>query len=106
MKFPFLFTKEIADPFVQGNFSRLSAFFKADPITKCELSFFEITETGAVTDKDFPHNLGYEPKDIILLHNLNNVALTWVYTAFNATNIRYTLGGATTLRFLLGRYAE
>jgi len=106
MKFPFLFTKEITDPFIQGNFSRLVSYFTKDPFIKGEFKFFEITEPGAVANKDFPHNLGYEPRDIILMHNLNNTTLTWHYPDFTSTNIRYTLSGATTLRFLLGRYAE
>lgn len=105
MMFPFLFTQEIKDLWVQQNFTRLKNYFASYPFTKSEFTFFEIVETGAVTNKDFPHNLGFEPRDIIMLHNLNNVTHTWVYTEFNSATIRYTLGGATTIRFLLGRYA-
>ena len=106
MIFPFLFTKEIKDLWVQQNFPRLKNYFAAYPFVKGEFGFYEITEPGAVAAKDFPHNLGFQPADIILMHNLNNVTLTWHYTDFTTTNIRYTLSGATTIRFLLGRYAE
>lgn len=104
--FPFLFTKEITDQWTQENFLRVQDFFKAFPFIKGEFKFFEIVETAAVTNHEFPHNLGFQPKDVILLSNLENVALTWSYKDFTTDKIKYTLGGPTTLRFFLGRYAE
>lgn len=110
--FPFLFTKEIKDQWTQENFLRLADFFAKDGLTLCQFKFFEFVvpeiagrTTAYPKTSILPHNLGFVPKDIITLHNLNNATLTWNYSAFDATNISFTVSAATTIRALIGRYA-
>lgn len=110
--FPFLFTKEIKDQFAQENFLRIADYFAADPFTSSHFQFFEFVVpaiSGRTTTYPYtsvlPHNLGFQPKDVLLLHNLNNATLTWNYADFTETNISFTVSAATTIRALIGRYA-
>ena len=105
MTFPFLLRKEIKDEFSQENFTRIQDYFRALALDRCEFQFFEIVYAGAVTAASHPHQLNFVPKDVILLHNLANTTVTFLYSQFDRTNIYVTTGAATTLRFLLGRYS-
>lgn len=102
--FPYLYRKEIPDEFAQENFKRILDYFTKDAITRANFEFLTVSPTAAVTNLKVPHKLGYVPKDVILMHNLNNVTVTFNYSKFDATNIDVTLSGATTIRFLAGRY--
>jgi len=101
--FPKLFRKEIQDAHIQENFVRINDFFADDPVSNGGFKFFEVFAPGAVTDFSFPHNLGYQPKDVILMHNSQNATVTFNYLAFDSTFIKFTTSGPTVLRFLLGR---
>lgn len=101
--FPSLFKKEIEDAFIQENFKRINDFFLEDPVSNGGFKFFEVSIPTAVTGYQHPHNLGYQPKDVILLHNSTNATVTFNYLAFDKTFIDITTSGATVLRFLLGR---
>lgn len=103
MIFPYLYTKEIVDPKAQDNFKRITNYFKASPIDRCDFKFFEVEASGTFL---YPHNLAYTPKDVILLHNLNNATVTFNYANFTRTDISITVSAPTTLRFLLGRYED
>lgn len=105
MSFPFLLRKEVKDEFSQENFKRIQDYFTGLALDRCNLEFFEVEYAGAVTAAPHPHQLKFIPKDVILLHNLTNTSVTFLYDQFDRTNIYITTGAATTLRFLLGRYA-
>lgn len=102
--FPKLFVKEIDNQFLQENFKRIRDFFSADAPTRCAFEFLEFDVPGALVNFKYPHSLGYQPKDIILMHNSENAGVTFNYPKFNATSIDLTSTGATTLRLLVGRY--
>lgn len=110
MSAPALQLASIADPIVQENFSNLADFYRGDPFSRGEFKFFEfvIPSTNAAISYPYsliqPHGLGFMPKDVILLHNLNNVAVTWEYSSFTVNTITVTVGAATTLRALIGRF--
>lgn len=101
--FPFMFTKEVKDAYAQENFLLMADYFKSDPFVQGGFKFFEVTHAAAISNHLFVHNLGFHPKDLILMHNLTNVSVTFDYANFDANHIKYTLSGPTTLRFLLGR---
>ena len=101
--FPTLFRKEIDDEFIQANFQRLMDYFDDHPMIQGDFKFFEIELPSAVANFTYPHNLGYQPKDLILMHNSQNVTVTFNYLSFDREFISFTTSGATTLRFLLGR---
>lgn len=102
--FPSLFKKEIEDTFIQENFRRIVDYFAGEPLNKCGFKFFKIEVPGAVTNFKWPHSLGYQPKDVIVMHNEQNATVTFNYLKFNSTSIDLTSSGATTLRILLGRF--
>lgn len=103
--FPVLLTDQVEDQYAQENFLRISNYFEEFPIDRCSFHFFEKIFTQAETNFRFPHSLTFVPKDVILLHNYNNVSVTWRYSQFNFESVFLDVGAATTLRFLLGRHA-
>lgn len=107
---PKLEVKGLADEIAQDNFIALNDFFAKDPFSRSEFKFFEFvvpTNNVAVSYPYTlvqPHSLGFMPRDVILLHNRNNVTVTWNFNDFTATTISVTVSGATTIRALIGRY--
>lgn len=111
--FPYLYTKEVADTYAQDNFLRIAAYHKADPIALGGFKFFTFTVPKISTVAHtypftavVPHNLGFQPKDVLLLHNSTNATLTWNYQDFTTTVISFTVSAPTTIRALIGRYEE
>lgn len=104
MNFPVLLKKEIEDLYTQENFKRLGEYYLQDALTRCKFEFLTLTTTGSVTNFKLVHKLGYVPKDVILMHNLNNATVTFSYASFDSTSITLTVSAATTLRMLVGRY--
>lgn len=104
--FPFLFRKEIEDEFSQENFRRLGDYFKDSPLEKFQFKFFEIPFTMAVTNFRYPHNLGFSPKDVITTFVSGGATVTWNYDSFDSSFLDITTSGPTTVRALVGRYAE
>lgn len=107
---PKLEAKGIKDGVVQDNFVSLKDFYAADPFSRGEFKFFEfVIPTNNVTltypyTLIQPHNLGFLPRDVIQLHNRNNVTVTWLFNDFTDTILKVQVSGATTLRALIGRY--
>lgn len=104
MKFPFLFRKELDNQYLRDNFQRLIDYFTKDAITRCGFMFIEITASSAVTTADFPHGLGYEPKDMIIMSITGGATVTVNYDRFTDTYVNLTTSAATTIRALIGRY--
>jgi hypothetical protein len=104
MTFPYLFKKEIGDQFAQENFKRLGDYAENNPLFRCRFEFLTIEIPGAVTNFKFPHQLDFLPKDIIIMHNYNNVSVTFNYSKFDLKNLDITASEKTTLRCLVGRF--
>lgn len=102
--FPFLLRKEVEDEFAQENFLRIQDYFKSLAIDRCNFQFLEIPVVGAVTNHKFRHRLGFIPKDILVMHNLNNQTVTWNYSLFSSIELDFDCAGTTLLRILVGRY--
>lgn len=104
MKFPVLLKKEVEDLYSQENFKRLGEYFAADAFTRGRFEFLEATFAASATNSPVVHRLGYVPKDVILMHNLNNATVSFNYAGFTSDAILVTVSAATTLRMLVGRY--
>ena len=101
-----LLIKEIEDKWVRENFQRLQDFIRLEALFKGNWKFLEITMTAAVTNRDFEHGLGFQPKDVIQLSLTEGVTWDWKYSRFTPTTVRFTTSGAGTIRALVGRYEE
>ncbi len=102
MTFPDLLIKETQDEFTQENFKRIKDYFRDMAVDRTGFEFLEITAPNGTSA--YGHRLGYVPKDIIVMHNSANVSVAFNYDLFTASDISLTVGGATTLRLLIGRY--
>lgn len=101
-----LITTQIKDPYVLQNFDRLNAFFSEENIVTSKFKHFEITFTGAVTNQKFPHNLGFQPKDVILTSKIGAGNITFNYDLFDRVNLDITTTGACVVRLFLGTYKD
>lgn len=104
--FPDLLRKEVDDPYIQENFSRIQDHFKDSALERMGFVMYRLTFAGAVTNFRFPHGLSYIPTDILITKNSNNVAVTLNWSLFNSQFLDLTVGGATDLRLLVGRYED
>lgn len=97
-----LILKDIKDDYSRENFFRIKKFFDRQPILKGEWVFFEIEMTQAADDFDFPHNLPFRPKDVLLTAITSGASVIFNYEAFTNTNLNFTVSGACTIRFFAG----
>lgn len=101
-----LLTNEIKDIFILENFNRLNAFFNIVDLFRGEWRFFELTFTAAVTNQKIPHNLGFEPKDIIQTSKTGAGSITFNYSLFDQTYFNITTTGSCVVRFFAGTYKK
>jgi hypothetical protein len=76
-----------------------------------DFEHFEISSSYNVTNRKFPHGLGFRPKDLIQTSLVGTGAIVWNYVKFDQTNIDFTTSGTSTtdpliVRFFVGRYAK
>jgi hypothetical protein len=100
------FLEEIDQPYVRDNFKRLKDAIDQEPLFKAGFKFFSIPLTTAVSAFKFPHNLGFKPRDVLLLSTSNNADVTFHYDSFTGTDIFFTTTASTTIRCFIGTYAE
>lgn len=98
--------KDIDDPFIRENFKRLTLFIKAFPLFRGNWAFQEKTFTGAVTNLNIVHGLGFKPTDVIQTSKTGAGAITFNYSSFDSININVTTTGACVVRFFIGAYRE
>ncbi len=112
-----LLLQEIKDRYTQDNFKRLSTYLNDDPVAKGLFKFYSIdlyNGTGTtITNLKVPHNLGFQPLDVIQLSVVkpDTAAVVWHYDRFDKTNILLSASGlvagqTSTVRIYLGRYGE
>lgn len=108
MTAPKFLLQEIKDQYAQENFRRLDAFLRADALQKGAFLFFTHTFTRAETKLKLPHNLGFQPSDVLQLSvgKPDTATVTWHYDSFDKTNIVLSSSGACTVRAYIGRYGE
>jgi hypothetical protein len=105
MSIPKLFMNEVVDPFIRENFRRLTDWLRSEPIVNCGFKFYSIVipSTSAQT---YRHNLGFQPRDVILLSITKGATVVFAYDQFTSTSITYTASAACTMRILLGTYLD
>lgn len=96
--------RDIEDVVLQRLFDLLNNHFlvnhQLDGFKHFELAF---TSAGTST---IPHNLGFQPKDVIQTSLTGSGALTWNYDLFDRTNISVTVTGPCVVRAFIGAYQE
>lgn len=100
------FLEEVEDVYIRDNFRRLQNAMGVEAVLQADFKFFEITATDSVLNFDYVHNLGYQPKDVMLLSVTDEESVTFHYDAFTKTTIQFTTTGACTFRCFVGRYRE
>jgi hypothetical protein len=105
MTTPKMELRDIKDLVVQENFKRLREFFFTEALLKCDLKFLEINIPAAITNYQYPHGLGFQPLDVLVLHNFSNATVSFNFAKFTDTNIFITSNASTVLRILIGRYS-
>src|SRR5690606_37576894 len=68
--------------------------------------FMEFSLDGAVANSKFAHNLGYIPKDVIMLQLTGEGTLTFNYNLFDSKNIDVSSTGAVKVRLFIGTYRK
>ncbi len=101
-----LILKDIDDKYVRENFFRIKKSIDKQSILRGEWVFFEIEFDQAVDDFDFPHNLSFLPKDILLTSITNQASVIFNYDAFTKTNLNLTVNDPCVIRFFAGSYME
>lgn len=111
MGLPFIDLNNVIERVVRENFDRLRAFFvKETPL----LGFrhFEIKFTQSATNFKFPHNLGFQPKDVLQTSIIGAGSVVFNYNLFTSTEMDITVTGSvtdalpTTVRFFAGTYTS
>jgi hypothetical protein len=105
------FQKEIVDRYVRENFQKLSSYLRDDTWRKGNFKFFTHTFTTnevAAGQISLPHNLGFVPKDVIVLSvsNPDSATVTWHYDDFTRENVAVTASAVCTVRAYVGVYKE
>jgi len=94
----------VEDEIVREYLRELEDEFNRQSILKGKWRFIEIQTTQAETNKKIPHNLGFQPKDVIQMSEVGAGTITWNYSSFDKTNIDITTTGAVTVRAFIGTY--
>lgn len=97
---------KIEDPVARENFERIIAASREDVLGKFVGRFVEYTFEGAVTNFKVPHNLPFQPTDVIQTSLLGGSTVTWVYDSFTTTDVVLTTSSACVVRAFIGTYAE
>lgn len=98
-----LLKKEIIDLYIQENFKRISDFIVGQAIMRCGFRFLEIDikNSGSIR---YPHQLDFVPKDVIIIHNEKNAAITINFSKFDREFLDFTASSPTKIRVLVGRF--
>lgn len=103
---------EIVDRFVRENFKKLDDYLRSDVFRKGSFQFYEF-EVASDTAHAYPavvavrHNLGVEPKDVIVTSvSPDTVTATVKYDSFTRTKLSFRVSAACTIRAYVGRYGE
>jgi hypothetical protein len=103
LDFPLL---SIEDNNVREALEVLKEVLNSFPFLKGKWQFIEYTVTSAVANQKIPHQLGFAPKDIILLSRTGLASVTFNNDSFNDKTIDITTTAATRIRMLVGTYRE
>jgi hypothetical protein len=86
------FNLEITKDSTRDNFQLLSEFFsKETPFLGFRV--IEMTLTENQTNYKYPHNLGFQPKDVIVTSKKGSGTVSFNYDKFDATNLNMDVSG-------------
>jgi len=104
-RIPRFLVPDVKDPAVQQALDNLASFLREQsPLLNFKHFELEFTTTGTQT---IPHNLGFQPKDIILTSKIGSGTITFNYGSFTKDDLSVTIsGGSCTVRFFAGTYDE
>lgn len=100
-----LILKDVSDPWIQENFSRIKRYIAQQTVLDGNFKFFEVDIPDAFTEKPFKHNLSFVPRDIIILNAEGDLNFYFNYPLFDRENIYITTSGPVVIRFLAGLYS-
>ncbi len=104
-----LYAEQTKDPIVQENFDRIRRVLEKSFFFNFDGDAFEVEFTGNVTNLQFPHNLGFLPKDAWLTSEIGTGTFTFNYELFTSEFIDITttgVSGTFTVRFIAGVTAD
>lgn len=94
----------VQDPAVQDILQSIRDFLRDFPLFSGNWKFFELSFSQVEVNKKIPHNLGFQPKDIIQTSLTGLGDVEWNYDDFDSTNLDVTVNGACVVRAFIGRY--
>lgn len=103
MKFPPIPIEQISDYPTQKAIQILRDWAR-DNTPLAGFKLFSVTIPKAVTNFKYPHNLGFQPQDIILTSQMGAGTIVFNYDKFDSTNLDITTTGPSVIRFLAGTY--
>lgn len=101
-----LIENTIQDQAALENFKRIKIFLRDLPIIKAGFVFREIVVNSPGSNLKFKHNLKFVPKDIIMTSVTGSFPVTWVYDAFDADFVVYSVASPCTIRVFIGTYGD
>jgi hypothetical protein len=100
-----LLLREIADTYVRENFSRILDYARQNRHLD-GFKHFEIVAEQAVTNLKIPHNLGFQPKDVLPTWKTGAGDITWNYDQFDRSTLDITTTGPVVVRAFIGAFRE
>lgn len=103
-----IYTSEIKDIYTQKNFEIIRDELNGNPLLKGRFVFVEISVPSSGSNQKFTHNLGFKPKDVLVLSTIGGT-MTFLYNSFDSTYLYYDATVTTspmTVRAYVGSYSE
>lgn len=101
MRLPDFVIAQIEDPYIRRNFEILRDYLKLESHLQ-GFKFYTITFTGAATDFEFAHDLGYQPADLIETSVTNGAVVTWDYSGFTSSILKLSVDKECVIRLFAG----
>jgi hypothetical protein len=101
-----VYVDSIEDINVREAFRELLDALQQSPFLKGKWTFKEVTVGASVANKRVPHNLGFKPKDAVVISKSGTADVFFNFDEFDETYVDFTTSDATTVRFWVGTYNE
>lgn len=98
--------ERLQDPTTRECFQWIIDYVRGVSLLQGNFEHYEFEFNKAETELRIPHNLGFQPIDIIQTYKIGAGNVTFIYEKFTTTNFCITTTGACTVRFFAGRYQQ
>lgn len=96
---------DVEDPIIKQNFQNIERDFNGNVFKDDNFRFFKADVINGTTR--FSHNLGFQPKDVILLsYSPDTATISFKFDSFTRDEILIVSNQAVSIRFFLGSYKE